>query len=63
MNGPAIVVLGPGGLKLARKLKRALPGAVLHGYAPRLGAGMVDRRFADVAPHLRALFQRGTPIL
>lgn len=63
MSGPAIVVLGPGGLPLGRKLKRALPQATLHGYAKRVKPGTVDERFTDVAGHLRALFKRGTPIL
>ncbi len=63
MTGPAIVVLGPGGLPLAGRLKRALPGAALHGYAKRVGAGAADERFTDVARHLRALFKNGTPIL
>ncbi len=62
-GAPVIVVLGPGGLALARKLKRRLRGASAHGLAKRLPAGAVDRRFADVAAHLRALFREGRPVL
>jgi len=60
---PAIVVLGEGGLALGRRLKRALKGAALHGYAARVDAGAVDRTFADVQAHLRLLFRQGTPVL
>ncbi len=63
VSGPAIVVLGPGGLTLGRKLKRALPGATLHLYAKRFKPGAEDESFANVAQHLGALFKRGTPIL
>lgn len=62
-SAPAIVVLGPGGLALARKLKRRLRGAAVHGLAKRVAAGDVDRRFADTTAHLRSLFRRGTPIV
>jgi cobalt-precorrin 5A hydrolase / precorrin-3B C17-methyltransferase len=58
---PAIVVLGPSGLAAARRVKAALRGAVLHGYASRVSE--VDRTFADAAAHLRALFERGVPIV
>jgi len=62
-RGPAIVVLGHGGLALGRRLKRALNGSSLHGYARRLRAEDVDETFADVSAHLRLLFRRGTPVL
>jgi cobalt-precorrin 5A hydrolase/precorrin-3B C17-methyltransferase len=62
-RAPAILVLGEGGLALGRKLKRALKGASLHGYAKRVDARAVDETFADVPAHLRALFRRGTPVL
>jgi cobalt-precorrin 5A hydrolase / cobalt-factor III methyltransferase / precorrin-3B C17-methyltransferase len=57
----AIVVLGPGGLALARRLVVELPGATLHGYAPRVADAAV--RFDDVAGHLSALFADGQPIV
>lgn len=44
-------------------MKRALPGAVIHGFAPRVKAGDVDRTFTRTASHLRALFESGAPIL
>jgi cobalt-precorrin 5A hydrolase/precorrin-3B C17-methyltransferase len=62
-RGPAVLVLGEGGLALGRRLRRALKGAALHGYAKRVDAGAVDRTFADVGAHLRALFRDGTPVL
>jgi cobalt-precorrin 5A hydrolase/precorrin-3B C17-methyltransferase len=61
--GVAIVVLSPGGLRLARRLKRRLPRSLVHGLAKRLGGPDVDRRFADAAAHLRGLFRAGVPIL
>ncbi|MCK6453430.1 MAG: precorrin-3B C(17)-methyltransferase [Alphaproteobacteria bacterium] len=62
-DAPAIVVLGPSGLALARKLKRRLRSASVHGLAKRLPAGAVDRRFVDATAHLRALFRSGRPVL
>jgi len=62
-HAPAIVVLGTGGLALARKLKRRMRGATVHGLAKRIAAGAAERRFADTTAHLRALFRKGTPIL
>ncbi len=58
---PAIVVLSPAGLATARRLRAALPGAVLHGLAGRIADA--DVTFAEVAPHLRGLFAAGTPIV
>jgi cobalt-precorrin 5A hydrolase/precorrin-3B C17-methyltransferase len=57
----ALIVLGPGGLPLAQKLRAALPDAVLHGFAPRLPDA--DVTFADVAAHLRDLFAAGEAII
>ncbi len=58
---PVIVVLGPGGLEAARRLRAALPGATLHGYAPRITGA--DAAFDDVGAHLRALFAAGQAIV
>ena len=59
LTGAALVVLGPGGLDLARLLVRRLPGASVHG-----PAGLdAEVAYADVGAHLRALFQSGTPIV
>ena len=60
---PAIVILGPGGLNLARRLKRKFPGATIHGFAPRLKPGDADKTFAQTGAHLRALFKSGAPII
>ncbi|MCC7045148.1 MAG: precorrin-3B C(17)-methyltransferase [Alphaproteobacteria bacterium] len=62
-SGAAIVVLGPGALGLARRLKRRLHGATVHGLAKRVEARQVDHSFADTMAHLRRLFRAGTPIL
>ena len=56
----AIVVLGPSALALARRLKRGLPTAEIHGLAGLKGA---DVHFSRAATHLRALFKQGRPIL
>jgi cobalt-precorrin 5A hydrolase/precorrin-3B C17-methyltransferase len=57
----AVVVLGPGGLALARRLVAELPAATLHGYAPRIADATV--RFDDVGEHLRGLFTAGDAIV
>src|SRR5262249_32337807 len=57
----AVVVLGPRGLPLARRLATALPDATLHGYAPRIADA--DVCFDDVADHLRRLFAAGEAIV
>jgi len=57
----AIVVLGPSGLPLARRLKRRLPGAEIHGLAGK--SLSVDRQFARIGGHLAALFAKGRPIV
>lgn len=57
----AIVVLGPGGLELARRIAGALPGARIHGLARRITAA--DVFFEDTGEHLRGLFASGTPVV
>jgi cobalt-precorrin 5A hydrolase/precorrin-3B C17-methyltransferase len=57
----AVIVLGPSGVPLAQRLAAALPGAVTHGFAPRVAD--VAIRFDDVAGHLRDLFASGEPIV
>ncbi len=60
------VALTRDGLALARRLAAALPGAEVHGLAGRAAGtdtGFADTGFAETAPHLRALFQAGRPIL
>jgi len=60
-QGAALVVLGPGGLATAARLKPLLPGAELHGLAARLDGA--DVPFAEAVPHLQALFRDGRPIV
>jgi cobalt-precorrin 5A hydrolase/precorrin-3B C17-methyltransferase len=60
-GAPAIVVLGPGGLDLARRLKGQWPGAEIHGFAPRVADA--DIAFEKTADHLQALFRAGRPIV
>jgi cobalt-precorrin 5A hydrolase/precorrin-3B C17-methyltransferase len=58
---PAILVLGPGGLEVARRVGEALPGARLHGLAGRVeGADQTFESFADQA---RALFAASVPMV
>ena len=61
LNLPAIIVLGPGGLATARRLKEALGGDI-HGAAARLAAVDLDRTFDDLGSHLRALFLEKRPL-
>lgn len=61
MTPAAIVVLGPAGLAVARRLVGALPGARLHAPASRVVGA--DVAFADAPAHLRGLFAAGTPIV
>ncbi|MGH7036169.1 MAG: cobalt-precorrin 5A hydrolase, partial [Stellaceae bacterium] len=57
----AIVVLGPSGLGLARRIKALLPGAAIHAPAARrIDADLV---FGKATDHLAALFAAGTPIV
>jgi cobalt-precorrin 5A hydrolase/precorrin-3B C17-methyltransferase len=56
----AFVVLDQGGLVLARKLAKQLPGAEIHGLATRV---KTDLGFTATAAHLRKLFARGDSIV
>lgn len=58
----AIIVVTPAALDTARAIARALPGAEIHGLAGRVTADDVTM-FVETAPHLRALFAAGTPII
>ncbi len=60
-RGAAIIVLGASALPLAQKLKPLLPGARIHVRDARGLNG--DVRFANAMPHLRGLFEAGTPIV
>jgi cobalt-precorrin 5A hydrolase / precorrin-3B C17-methyltransferase len=61
MTQVAIVILGQQSLPLARRIKTALPEAVLYGTAKRTTD--VDIPFANFGDTLRALFTDGTPIV
>ncbi|RMD62785.1 MAG: hypothetical protein D6826_06525, partial [Alphaproteobacteria bacterium] len=60
-RGPVVVVLGPRGLALARRLVPHLPGAQVHVRSSRVGSG--DATFHDVVAHLQSLFTAGRPIV
>ncbi|MDP7543056.1 MAG: precorrin-3B C(17)-methyltransferase [Alphaproteobacteria bacterium] len=60
-EGVVFLALTREGYALARRLASALPGAEVHGYAPRVGDA--DTVFSDLGAHLRDLFTRGHPIV
>lgn len=60
MSVPAILVLGPGGLATAERLRAAVGGQV-HGFAGRVADAEVS--FEAPAAHLQALFRAGRPIV
>lgn len=62
-GAPVFVLLSPGGLPVARRLKLLFAGAEIHGLQGRVAAGDVDRGFGATADHLRGLFQGGRPII
>jgi len=57
----AIIVLGPGGAALGRRLRTALPGARLHG--PRDCPGDWDEVYDRASLHIARLFEAGQPII
>ena len=57
----AVVVLGPGGAALGRRLRTALTGARLHG--PRAHPGDWDESYDRVSTHIGKLFEAGRPIV
>ena len=60
-EGVVFLALTREGYALARRLASALPGAEVHGYAPRVGDA--DTVFSDLGAHLRDLFTQGHPIV
>jgi len=60
-DAAAIVVLTDAGLKVAGRIRDCLPGARIHGYAPRVSGP--DTAFDDVGVELRRLFADGTDIV
>src|SRR5437588_1971621 len=59
--GVAVVVLGPSGAALARRVRDLLPNARLHG--PRTHPGDWDESYERLVPHLAALFAASTPVI
>jgi cobalt-precorrin 5A hydrolase/precorrin-3B C17-methyltransferase len=59
---PAILVLSPGGLATAGRIRAVLPGAELLGLEGRVTEG-IDRPFADMTSTVQALFREGRPIV
>ncbi|MCA1299116.1 precorrin-3B C(17)-methyltransferase [Stappia indica] len=58
---PAILVLTPAAVPVARRIAAAMPAAKLHGLARRVTG--LDVAFAETLNHIRALYQAGTPII
>ncbi|HEX6441237.1 MAG TPA: precorrin-3B C(17)-methyltransferase, partial [Stellaceae bacterium] len=57
----AIIVLGPSGVALGRRVRDLLPGARLHG--PRDLAGDWDEAYERAVPHIAELFAAGVPVV
>src|SRR5437660_12626876 len=57
----AVVVLGPGGAPLGRRLRTALAGSRLHG--PRAHPGDWDESYDRASTHIGGLFDAGRPIV
>jgi cobalt-precorrin 5A hydrolase/precorrin-3B C17-methyltransferase len=64
-TGAAVIVLGPGGAALGRRVSILLPGARLYGPRGKLGAqpGDWDETYDRVMPLLAELFAAGQPIV
>ena len=60
-SGAAILILGPSGAALGRKVRDLLPGARLYG--PRHHAGGWDETYDRAVPQITELFAAGTPIV
>ncbi len=60
-NAPAIVILGPGSLATAQRIRQRYPQAVIHGLEGRVEGA--DQYYAAFGDTLRALYQQGTPII
>src|SRR6516162_648468 len=56
----AIIVLGPSGAALGRRLRGALPGSRLHG--PRATSADWDESYERVSTEIARLFEAGRPI-
>ena len=64
MSAPtAILLLGPSGMDVARRIAAALPGAELHGPSAQLPAQPEIVRHGDFSSTLRGLFTNGRAIV
>jgi cobalt-precorrin 5A hydrolase/precorrin-3B C17-methyltransferase len=61
LSPAAVVILGPSGAPVARRIANALPHASVHG--PAKHAAACDATYETLAPHLATLFAAGTPIV
>ncbi|MEO0542453.1 MAG: precorrin-3B C(17)-methyltransferase [Pseudomonadota bacterium] len=60
---PAIIILSPSALNVARKIQTSVGGAI-HALGSRFSEGNADLHLFDAAkPHMQALFQSGVPII
>jgi cobalt-precorrin 5A hydrolase/precorrin-3B C17-methyltransferase len=60
---PAIVMLGPSGLKIAKRVAAAIPDADLYGPSQRMSAESGLSLYRDFASTLQDLFTGGRPIV
>ncbi len=58
---PAILILSQGSMAAAERVKRALPGAAIHGLAARTSGS--DESFAEFGERIRELFGASRPII
>ena len=60
-KGISIIVIGPSGAALGRRLRAALPNSELHG--PRARTGDWDKAYHHASAHIAGLFAAGRPIV
>ena len=61
IEAPVIVILGPGGMDVAKRIRAAIPACEFHGLAHRVTGAEIY--FEEAGDHLRALFDAGRPII
>ncbi|MBB3260522.1 cobalt-precorrin 5A hydrolase/precorrin-3B C17-methyltransferase [Paraburkholderia bannensis] len=60
LHAPAVVILGPGALATAQRVKALYAGAQIHALQDRAQG---DIAFTELGEHLRELYRRGTPLI
>ncbi|WP_322093640.1 precorrin-3B C(17)-methyltransferase [Paraburkholderia bannensis] len=60
LQPPAVIVLGPGALATAQRVKALYAGAQIHALQERAQG---DVAFSELGEHLRELYRRGTPLI